>query len=220
MTLGFGRLQFARVIVAGFALTLVGASEASAGSITWELTGLVTAGDLKVPVGTSIEFTLTFDTAQPDQCAMPEAGFWSGNSTVQVFGSTFVATATGLEDSNPLGNCASSSPGGVVARLVGIPGAPFGNAAIETTSSLSPDIFPIDAFHTGDVFRFGPTSSIFFDGQGTVTTVTVTPEPTSLLLTATGVTWLIRRRRSARSQNVATSGRTVSPVPANPVRLE
>jgi hypothetical protein len=88
---------------------------------------------------------------------------------------------------------------------------PLGGAAIQSESSLSPDTFPLDAFRTGDEFFFSPFGNAY-DGSGTITQVETTPEPTSILLTATGVAWLIRRRRSAQSQEQQYRAGRTSPV--------
>ncbi len=201
--------------VAFLVVTLATARDSAADTYQWNFTGFVStwSGSVPVelqglmPIGTVVRFTLSFDSAAPDQCDQSGRGFYTlPGGSIQT-GSTSAASVQGfLEANNPAGNCSGSSSAPTTdytARLFDFgPSAPFSGAAVGWNGPDPADQVPTTPSANGSYFlvaRPGCPTCYVVSGEITEAELVPVPEPATLTLMGIGIAGLIvahRRRRS------------------------
>ena len=171
---------------------------AAAAPVVWTVTGTVTETSdtplaTLLPVDQPFTVTLVADPAAPDGCDTPLSGFYeTAGATVTIGRQTWTAAATFWEVNNQAGSCAVASPGVVTRSL--FDNAPFsmltlgwGVTEAETFPAAAEDGFAWFAEH-----GMAPTVYAVTD----VGVPSEVPEPSPLLLVATGLALSRRTRRS------------------------
>jgi hypothetical protein len=169
--------------------------------VAYEFAGEVASASAfmpSLPIGTQVRFTVPFDFAAPDTCALPGGGFYSfPGSMVSFNGVSYSSSWTALEVNTPDGNCVPALTG-LTLRLLTFAGPPFFSATLDFGSLSSADgkipELPL-GFEVGFSLNYvghgfgGPAAA-----TGSARLARIVPEPSLLLLMASGVAAIAARR--------------------------
>jgi hypothetical protein len=184
--------------------------ESSATPISWGFQGAVSSSSVgDIPVGTPVNVTWSFDTAQPNACAGvggPDQGIYFGQTvTLDLGGLTYVTNGIFTNHANVASGCFGPSLPGTELRLINWSGPSLPGLSLISfwPCCASPAIAGIPATADGSL-PSTPPSNIFiqgpiFSGPGGVASITstaqVAPEPSTVTLVGAALLWRLRQRR-------------------------
>ena len=183
--------------------------EAGASPITWGFQGAVNSSNVAdIPVGTPVNLTWSFNSAQPDACAgigTPGQGIYFGQTvTLDIGGLTYVTTGIFTNHTNVLHGCGGSLLSGTELRLTHWSGPNLPGLTLIPSFGCcaSPAISGIPASADGSL-PSTPPSSLFVQGPlfigggtfGIASTVQTAPEPSTIVLVGTALVTMLRKRR-------------------------
>jgi len=180
--------------------------EARGSTISWGYQGAVNSSNIAdIPVGTPVNMTWSFDSAQPDACAgtgTPGQGIYFGQTvTLAMGGLTYVSTGIFTNNTNVSQGCGGGLVGTEL-RLIQWSGPNLPGLSLIPffPCCTSPAIVGIPATADGSLPSTQPASlfvqgPLFGGGVGVTSTVQTAPEPSTIALVGTALLAMLRKRR-------------------------
>jgi hypothetical protein len=203
-----------RIVIRGLcslalSVSLIGVCsvEARGSTISWGYQGAVNSSNIAdIPVGTPVNMTWSFDTAQPDVCAgigTPGQGIYFGQTVTLAIGQlTYVASGIFTNHTNVSQGCGGLLLGGTELRLIQWSGPNLPGLLLNPffPCCASPSIAGIPATADGSLPSTQPASLFvqgphFIAGAFVTSTVQTAPEPSTIALVGTALLAMLRKRR-------------------------